>query len=193
MSDMEQKIILASASPRRKDILSLLGLKFEVRPAEIDETLEKGLSVGAAIEDLSRRKAEKAALAGSGNELIIAADTVVCIDGKILGKPSDEQDAFNMLSLLSGRVHCVYTAVTLLSANASRTFCEKTDVEFFPLSEAEIFAYIETKEPFDKAGAYGIQGKGALLVRRICGDFFNVVGLPVARLQREIRNLNGGN
>ena len=179
-------IILASKSPRRKELLSLCGLEFEIKPADADETLPLGITPKEAVEMLSRIKAEPLR---NGCDIIIGADTVVALDGVIMGKPRDEKDAFDMLRALSGRTHGVYTGVTLLKGEKTLTFSEKTDVEFYPLSDEEINEYIATGEPLDKAGAYGIQGKGGLLIRGISGDYNNVVGLPVARLLRELKKL----
>lgn len=178
-------IILASKSPRRKELLSLCGIEFSVMPTEADETLPENISPAEAVEHLSRIKAEPLK---NENGIIIGADTVVAIDDIILGKPRDEKDAFDMLKALSGKTHFVYTGVTIIKGEKSVTFSEKTEVEFFPLSDEEIADYVKTGEPLDKAGAYGIQGKGALLVKKINGDYNNVVGLPVSRLSRELKN-----
>ena len=177
-------IILASKSPRRKELLSLSGYEFSIKPTEADETLPSGIEPDKAVEMLSRIKA---APLNNGEDIIIGADTVVALDGVIMGKPKDEAEAFDMLKALSGKVHFVYTGVTLMKGDRELTFSEKTEVEFYPLSDEEIKAYTETGEPLDKAGAYGIQGKGGLLIKRINGDYNNVVGLPVSRLLRELK------
>ncbi len=183
---LENKILLASKSPRRKELLKLVCADFEVASADVDETLPHGISPGNAVLYLSKIKAEPFA---ESEKIVIAADTVVAVDDKILGKPKDAADAFEMLSLLSGREHSVFTGVTLLHGEKSKSFFCETKVEFYPLSNDEISNYIACGECFDKAGAYGIQGAGSLLVKGICGDYFNVVGLPVSRLARELKNL----
>ena len=179
------ELILASNSPRRKELLGQMGLKdFKVAAPNVDESVEDGLSPAETVEQLSLRKAQAAAKKAGPNDLIIAADTVVALDGVVLGKPRDEEDAFAMLSALSGREHRVYTGVTVLQGEQAVTEHEETAVTFRPLEDSEIRGYIATGEPMDKAGAYGIQGLGALLVSGIRGDYDNVVGLPVFRLGR---------
>ena len=178
-------IILASNSPRRKELLGQMGLKdFKVSAPNVDESVEDGLPPAEIVERLSLRKARAAADKARPNDLIIAADTVVALDGAVLGKPRNEAGAFAMLSALSGREHHVYTGVTVLQGGRALTEHEETAVTFRALEEAEIWGYIATGEPMDKAGAYGIQGLGALLVSGIRGDYCNVVGLPVFRLGR---------
>ena len=179
------RIILASQSPRRRELLEQIGLTdFIIRPAQGEERADPGLSPDRLVEELSRRKAEEAAASSGPDDLIIAADTVVAIDGRILGKPRDRQDAVRMLALLSGRTNTVYTGVTVARAGRFETEHEATDVLFRTLTPEEIDAYAATGEPLDKAGAYGIQGRGALLVEGIRGDYGNVVGLPLCRLGR---------
>lgn len=173
-------IILASQSPRRKELMGLLRLPFAVRVADIDETMDPAKPVFQEVARVSRLKAY--AVAPAPQELVIAADTVVVCDGCVLGKPKDEEDAFRMLSMLSGRTHQVMTGMTVLAGQRCVSCTEVTDVHFRELSEAEIRSYIATKEPMDKAGSYGIQGGAALFVRGLEGDYFNVVGLPVCRL-----------
>ena len=181
-------IILASGSPRRRELLEQVGLKdFEILSPDVDESVEPGLSPAGMVEALSRRKAEAAAVKAGPEDLIIAADTVVALDGAVLGKPKDEAEAFSMLSALSGREHRVYTGVTVLRGGRAVTEHEETAVAFREVSPEEIRGYIATGEPMDKAGAYGIQGRGALLVGGIRGDYCNVVGLPVFRLGRILR------
>ena len=181
-------IILASNSPRRRELLGQMGLKdFQVSAPNVDETVEPGLSPAEMVEELSLRKARAAAKKAGPEDLVIAADTVVALDGKVLGKPRDREDAFAMLSALSGREHRVYTGVTVLGGGRAATEHEETAVCFRELAPVEIWGYIATGEPMDKAGAYGIQGVGALLVRGIRGDYCNVVGLPVFRLGRMLR------
>jgi len=177
-------IILASNSPRRRELLGQIGVRdFRVLSPDVDERTQPGLSPAQMVEELSLRKARAAEKAGSGG-LIIAADTVVALDGAALGKPRDEEDAFAMLSALSGREHRVYTGVSVLRGDRAVTEHEETAVCFRALAPGEIWGYIATGEPMDKAGAYGIQGYGAMLVRGIHGDYFNVMGLPVCRLAR---------
>ena len=173
-------IILASQSPRRKELLGLLNIPFSVRVADIDETLEENLPVAEAVARLSRRKAE--AISRQGADIVIAADTVVVCDGAVLGKPKDEEDAYRMLRMLSGRQHQVMTGLTVLQDEKAVSHTEITDIFFRDLTDTEIRAYIATKDPMDKAGSYGIQNGAALFVEKIHGDYFNVVGLPVCRL-----------
>ena len=180
-------LILASKSPRRKELLSLITDEFEIKSADVDETLPNGITPKEAVEYLSKIKAEPFA---NGVDTVIGADTVVCIDDKILGKPTDRNDAFNMLKALSGRHHSVFTGVTLITPDDTVTFSVETRVKFFKLSDTQINEYIKTGECDDKAGAYGIQGKGALLVEKIEGDYFNVVGLPISALNRLINGEN---
>ena len=176
-------IILASASPRRRELLERIGItNFTVAAPNVDESVEPGLSPADMVEELSLRKARAAAQKSGPDDLIIAADTVVSLDETVLGKPRDEDDAFAMLSALSGRENCVYTGVTVLRGGRAVTEHEATAVTFRALAPDEIRGYIATGEPMDKAGAYGIQGVGALLVSGIRGDYSNVMGLPVFRL-----------
>ena len=181
-------IILASASPRRRELLERIGITdFTVAAPNVDESVDPGHSPAAIVEQLSLRKARAAAEHFGPDELILAADTVVALDGAILGKPRDKDGAFAMLSALSGREHRVYTGVTVLQGNKIVTQHEETSVTFRALSPDEIWGYIATGEPLDKAGAYGIQGMGALLVSSIRGDYSNVMGLPVFRLGQILR------
>lgn len=191
-------MILASRSPRRIELMSELG--FSARPVapDIDESMQAGESPEQLVERLAHAKAHAILDRGiaSAGEPIIAADTVVALDGEVLGKPADEDDARRMLRMLSGRTHRVSTGVCIVVASKQpeiaaeeRSFVETTKVRFYPLSEEEIASYVATGEPADKAGAYGIQGTGRLLVEGIEGDYFNVVGLPVARLWRELRDM----
>lgn len=179
-------LILASMSPRRKEILSLLGEDFRIIPTNVDETVDEGLSPEETVKYLSRIKAEPLR---NEDDLIIGADTVVALDGKIFGKPKDREDAFNMLTELSGKTHSVFTGVTLINGEKTLTFCEETKVTFYPLTENEINRYLDTNEFCDKAGSYAVQGKGCLLIQKIDGDYFNVVGLPIARLNKERDNI----
>lgn len=180
-------MILASASPRRRELLEMLGISgFEVLPADVDEAVPE-TSPDEAVIFLARQKARKVAGTCPADALIIAADTLVYLDGKPLGKPETESDAKNMLQRLSGAKHSVYTGVALIKAEKETAFAERTEVFFRQLSHQEIEAYIKTGEPMDKAGAYGAQGKAAMFISRIEGDFFNVMGLPICRLITELR------
>lgn len=175
-------IILASASPRRKQLLEQIGLPFKVIAADVDESGYGELPPGELVEQLSRKKAAAVAERAGQDDLIIAADTVVSLEGTALGKPSDEGAAYRMLTALSGVRHQVYTGLTLLRGDKVLTRRQQTTVTFRELSEEEITAYIATGEPIDKAGAYGIQGIGAVLVESIEGDYYNVMGLPLCLL-----------
>lgn len=177
-------IILASQSPRRRELMGLITKDFEVKVSEVDESLPEGISPREAVMYLSKIKAEPFK---NEQQIVIGADTVVAIDDKILGKPKDKQNAFDMLKTLSGKTHSVFTGVTILKGEIANTFAVETRVTFFELSDQEILDYIATKEPMDKAGAYGIQGYGSLLVKEIQGDYFNVVGLPVSKLNQELK------
>lgn len=176
-------LILASKSPRRKELLSLITEDFVVKTSDVDESLPNNIEPAKAVEYLSRLKAKPF---DNGTDTVIGADTVVAVDGIILGKPKDRDDAYNMLKLLSGKYHSVFTGVTVISPQKTITFSVETKVKFFELTDTEINAYIDTSEPFDKAGGYGIQGKGSLFVERIEGDYFNVVGLPVSALNKAL-------
>jgi septum formation protein len=186
MNGIYKNVVLASQSPRRQELIKLIFDDFQVLPAECDETLPEGIGAREAVEYLSKIKNEASAYLSPENSLIISADTIVSINNEILGKPVDKDDARRMITLLSGNIHQVYTGVTLSFNEKKVTFSEKTDVEFYSLTQEEIEDYICTSEPYDKAGSYGIQGKAGLLVKGINGDYYNVVGLPVARLKREI-------
>ncbi len=183
---VSEKIILASASPRRKELIATICDNVIVRPADCDETLPEGISAREAVEYLSVIKNKAATEFSDEEEIIISADTVVAVEDIILGKPVDKDDARRMIKLLSGKTHQVYTGVTISKGEKSVTFSEKTDVIFYELTEEEIESYISTPEPYDKAGSYAIQGKAGLLVEKINGDYFNVVGLPISRLNREL-------
>ena len=178
-------VVLASQSPRRRELLGQMGFTdFVIRPAVGEEVVDPALSPDKLVEELSRQKCAEVAAACDFDDIVIAADTVVAIDGTVLGKPRSVPDAFAMLSRLSGRHHTVYTGVTVRRGGESLTAHEATRVHFRPLTQAEIEAYISTGEPMDKAGSYGIQGYGSMLVEGISGDYFNVVGLPVCLLGR---------
>ena len=209
------RLVLASASPRRRELLSQIGLEFTVMPSKKEENA-KATEAGALVQELSRQKAVDIWEQLSGGQgqnpdadqeqiseetqepnlngkrqpelLVIGADTVVCCEGKILGKPHSREAAAEMLTALQGRSHEVYTGVTLYSQSETVTFFECTQVEFYPMTEVEISEYIDSKEPMDKAGAYGIQGLGARFVKGIRGDYNNVVGLPVGRLYQVLKS-----
>ncbi len=193
-------VILASGSPRRLDLLRQVGIEPEVEPSHVEEVITSTVPDQVVME-LSRQKAEDIAALHTGEDaIVIGADTVVAYDGKILGKPKDEADAVRMIRMLQGHIHQVYTGVTLVFCgktsgeqaiavdNGSHiiTFAEKTDVHVCPMTEAQIRSYVETGEPMDKAGAYGIQGRFAVWVKGISGDYNNVVGLPLGRVCREL-------
>lgn len=181
-----KKIILASASPRRKELLTLAGVNFTVEVADADETLEDGVTPDEAVKQLAEIKA-RAVFEQHADSIVIGADTVVAVDGKILGKPKNYEEANEMLNLLSGRKHFVFTGVCLMSQEKTTVFCQKTAVEFYPLSQNEIDEYIASNDCYDKAGGYGIQTNGCVLVKGIEGDYFNVVGLPVAETVRALK------
>lgn len=178
-------VILASKSPRRQELIRNITEDFEVIVSEAEERLPEGITPEEAPVYLSGLKASAVA-EEHPDRTVVGADTVVILDGRVLGKPQDERDAHRMLQALSGREHLVITGCCLICGSRWVSFSETTRVTFYPLSEREIVEYIATGEPFDKAGAYGIQGRGSVLVKGIEGDFFNVMGLPVARLKREL-------
>ena len=178
-------IVLASASPRRQELLQRMGItEFDIRVPEAEETYPEGLSPRQIVEYISREKADAAVKLCGADEIVITADTMVFLDDARLGKPTDEADALRMLTALQGRHHTVCTGVTVRQGSRAVTGSEETEVIFRPASQRELLAYIASGEPMDKAGAYGIQGKGSLLVEGIRGDFFNVMGLPLLRLSR---------
>ena len=182
------KIVLCSASPRRQELLRRIGITdFDIRVPETEESYPEGLSPRQIVEYISREKADAAARLCTAEEIVITADTMVFLDEARLGKPRDEADALRMLTALQGRHHTVCTGVTLRQGDHVVTESEATEVIFRPASERELLAYIATGEPMDKAGAYGIQGKGSLLVEGIRGDFFNVMGLPLLRLSQMLQ------
>jgi septum formation protein len=173
------RVILASQSPRRRELLSLVGISHDVEPADIDERYLDGESPRAHAERLAR---EKSAKIQEPDAVVIGSDTIVVVDGDVLGKPSDEDDAARMLRRLSGRSHTVITAVAVAWRGRLESAVEEVEVTFHPLTDDDIAAYIATREPMDKAGAYGIQGFGATIVARVNGDYFAVMGLPLQRL-----------
>ncbi len=178
--------ILASASPRRQELLKNIIENFKIIPADIEELLPAEISAGAAAEYLATQKARHIS-ALYPNDLVIGCDTAVIIGDSILGKPKNADDAWRMLCLLSGKTHTVITGCALFCGGKSLSFSVSTAVSFYKLTQKEITDYIATGEPFDKAGGYGIQGKGSLMISGINGDYFNVVGLPVAELNRKIK------
>lgn len=182
-------IILASKSPRRQELLKLLGVDFTIHTADIDETMDPALPPEQEVARVGEEKAEAVAAQCASEDIVIAADTIVVVDGQILGKPKSEADAVRMLSLLSGRRHEVMTGLTVLQSGRMQRCVVRTGIEFRPLSDREIRAYVATGEPMDKAGAYGIQGRGALFVAHLDGDYFNVMGLPLCRLGQLLNEL----
>ncbi len=175
-------IILASKSPRRRELLEKLGLNFTVMTEDVDETMDPARSLEDEIRRVSERKARAVQNLTQPGDLIISADTVVCVDGRRLGKPADEADARAMLRLLSGRAHTVVSGLCLLQGPRCETRSVSTTLHFRPLSDREIDAYIATGEPMDKAGAYGIQGLASIFVDKLDGDYYNVMGLPLCTL-----------
>ena len=180
-------LILASASPRRKELLGLFHIPFSIRVADIDETMDSNAAPFDEVARVSRLKA--LAVPREENDVVIAADTIVVCGGRVLGKPHSEEEAVSMLRLLSGRDHQVMTGVTVVTGETRETFTEVTDIHFRELSEKEIRAYVATGEPMDKAGAYGIQGGAALFCSRMVGEYYNVMGLPVCRLGETLRRV----
>ena len=181
------QLILASQSPRRKELMGLFRIPFSVQAADIDETMDPALPPYDEVARVSRLKAE--ATPHKDDDVVIAADTIVVCNGSVLGKPKDEADAFRMLKLLSGSDHQVMTGLAVLRGSHAAVCTEVTDVHFRALTDREILAYIRTGEPMDKAGSYGIQGGGALFVERLAGDYYNVMGLPVCRLAQILKSL----
>lgn len=182
---MNQNIVLASASPRRKELLNLIFEDYTVCASDIEEIVPESLSAEESPEYLARLKGEDIA-AKYIDSLVIGADTAVLADGRILGKPKTEKEAYEMLSFLSGKTHNVITGCAVIYKGVCHSFSVITEVEFYRLSNEEINQYIKTGEPYDKAGGYGIQSKGALFVKKINGDYYNVVGLPVAELKIQL-------
>ena len=179
--------ILASQSPRRKELMGLFHMPFVIRVADIDETMDPAKAPFDEVARVSRAKAE--AVERTPEDLVIAADTIVVCGDQVLGKPVDEQDAYRMLCLLSGRDHQVMTGLTVLRGSQRVTCTEVTDIHFRPLTQREIWDYIRTGEPMDKAGSYGIQGGGALFAEKLVGDYYNVMGLPVCRLGQILKTM----
>ncbi len=190
---MAYKFILASASPRRRELLEQVGAEFEVIPAQGEEKITSNKPQDAVLELSAQKAREVAGRLQEADAVVLGADTVVAFGGNILGKPRDEADAARILSLLSGNTHSVYTGVTVIVLQGGErkeySFYEETEVTMYPMTEQQISSYIRTGEPMDKAGAYGIQGKGAVFVEKIQGDYNNVVGLPVAKIFQLIGKL----
>ncbi len=181
------QIILASQSPRRKELLGLFHIPFTVRAAHIDETMDPAKAPADEVARVSKEKAM--ATPHEETDIVIAADTIVVCDGQVLGKPKDPADACRMLHMLSGKSHQVMTGLTVLHGDTCKVCTEVTDLQFRPLSDREIEAYIRTGEPMDKAGSYGIQGGAALFCEKMAGDYYNVMGLPVCRLGEILRQV----
>lgn len=185
---MDKSLVLGSASPRRKSLLELAGFQFDIRTSEADESVVKSREPETLVQKLAEVKAER--IATTENEVLVTADTVVSFAGNVLGKPETRKEAIETLQLLSGNTHAVHTGVMIRGYNQSKIFSVKTDVEFIELTETDIIRYVDTGDPFDKAGSYGIQTKGALLVKGIRGDYYNVVGLPIAYLVKELEKFD---
>lgn len=185
---MKQQLILASKSPRRVELMRQIGLQFTVCPANIDESVEAGLKPAEAVALISRRKALEICRQHSKEAIVVACDTVVACDDRIFGKPNGPEDAAAMLRTLSGRTHMVYSGLTVCRNAEAVTITECTEVTFRTLTDTEILAYVRSGEPMDKAGAYGIQGLGAVLIEKINGDYYNVVGLPLCQLMQMLRS-----
>ena len=188
-----REIILASASPRRKELLEQVGIDCRVVPSMVEERITTSVPQEVVME-LSRQKCEEVAGRIKESGIVLGADTIVAVHGKVLGKPEDEQDAVRMLRELQGNTHQVFTGVTIIWRSeeeilCKETFFEKTDVTFYPMNEEEIIGYVRTKEPMDKAGAYGIQGRAAAFIPKIKGDYNNVVGLPISHLYNELKKI----
>ena len=181
------QVILASQSPRRKELLGLFHIPFTIQVPDVDETMDPNAPADQQVAQVSCRKAQ--AVSRTADDVVIAADTIVVCDGEILGKPRDAADASRMLHLLSGRDHQVMTGLTVLRGDRCVTHTEITHIHFRALSDREIEAYIATKEPMDKAGSYGIQGGAALFAEKLVGDYYNVMGLPVCRLGQILRQI----
>lgn len=182
-----KKFILASGSPRRRELLENVNLTFEVVVSDVKEVIDPNSEPYEIVQALAKQKASDVAQRVGGDVVVLGADTIVTIDNRILGKPMDDEDAKRMLRSLSGRQHIVYTGVALVSGLKTTTFYEKTMVQFWDLTDEEIEDYVKSGEPLDKAGAYGIQKLGSSLVKQITGDYFNVVGLPISRTIRELK------
>lgn len=199
MAGLEPTLVLASSSPRRRELIRFLGLPVEILASDVDETVQEGLEPAAVVEELSLRKAQAVAeqLPGltpgaEGRSIVVGSDTIVVLDGRILGKPSDRAEAVDMLSRLQGRSHLVYSGVACIDTSDGRTVVRhsRTQVHMKPLQLAQIERYVDTGEPMDKAGSYGIQGLGATIIDGIEGDYFTVVGLPLSLLSSMLAELD---
>lgn len=188
---MEKKLILASSSPRRQELLKQVGIEFSVRVAEVDETEVIANDSKERVKSLALLKGRNVSLKYD-NEVILSADTIVAYNNQMLEKPKDKDEAYEMIRALSGTKHEVYTGAAIRSANKEIVFVEQTVVEFWLLEDEEIKRYIQTNEPYDKAGGYGIQSMGALFVKQIVGDYYTVVGLPLSRVVRELKSFGIG-
>lgn len=188
MMNKFDSVILASASPRRKELLGQIFTDFEVEVSKVEEKLKEGISIYKQPEHLAFIKGE-AVSCKHFESLVISADTCVFLNEKILGKPRDKADAIEMLKLLSGKTHKVITGCAIFYKGKAKTFSVTSEVKFYELTDSEIFEYVESGDCMDKAGSYGIQSKGSLFVKEIHGDYFNIVGLPIAELNRQINNL----
>ncbi len=182
---MMKRFILASNSPRRRELLTNCGYLFEVKPSDCDESIAENLSPQEAVKELARRKA-LSVLNDNADAVVLGCDTVVAVDGRILGKPADREDALRMLMSLSGKKHIVSSGVCVADSQSCECFENTTEVEFYPLSEETVESYLDTLEYTDKAGGYGIQGYGSVLVKGIKGDYFSVMGLPVSECARAL-------
>ena len=188
MNNKDKKFILASKSPRRIELLKVLDIDFTVIPSEIDEIIVKGLTNEEVVMDIALRKAEDIS-SKNIDYYVLGFDTLVILDGTPLGKPKDKDDAFRMLKSLSGRTHTVLTGCAIVSNIYRDSFFSSADVTFYDMSDAEITDYIDTEEPLDKAGSYGIQSYGAKFVEKVNGDYFTIVGLPIAKLYHKLKKL----
>ncbi|PEL10207.1 nucleoside triphosphate pyrophosphatase [Bacillus sp. AFS017336] len=184
-----KKLILASASPRRKELLSMLNIPFIIETSDVEEVMEQNLSSSEIVLKLAEEKATDVSTKFT-NAVIIGADTIVTYKDKKLGKPTSKEDAFAMLKMLSGNTHEVYTGVSIINEGINSSFYQCTKITFSELSDQEIIDYINTNEPMDKAGAYGIQGYGGTFVEKIDGDYYSVVGLPINKVKKKLKELN---
>lgn len=181
------KVILASTSPRRKELMSLLDIPFSIQAKEVDESFDQHLTPAEVVQYLAEKKA-KIILEVNSDSVVIGSDTLVVFENEIIGKPTCTENAIEILQKLSGKTHQVYTGVAILKEKRTDVFYEVTDVTFFEITQEEIEWYVNTGEPKDKAGAYGIQGYGSTLVEKINGDYFTIVGLPVSKLKRKLKD-----
>ncbi|WP_170007816.1 Maf family protein [Bacillus fonticola] len=183
-------LVLASQSPRRKELLEQLQIPFIQQPADIEEVISPALHPTEVVQELALQKAQAVANKQSGDAIVLGSDTVVVLENEILQKPADEKEAYRMLRQLSGNTHTVYSGVAIVSARRPPVqFVQATEVTFYELTDAEISTYVRSGEPFDKAGGYGIQGAGLYFVQEICGDFYAVMGLPIAQTARALEKL----